>query len=625
MLGYYIARDHANILRQNALQILNIIRASFPSANLLSTSSLSSSAVNCSVAASEAENLACRWHVELTPTLLSLLSPSEQEAWLASVISWLHDAQALMTNMASNYNVFHLTCGMLLAVVAVGTSAAAMHMSSYASCSVAPGNLVVMPFVLTILPYGVMMFASSYVEEEHQFWHWIAVAYVTYLSRHSIIAPTSKALLAHSAKAITSLIMALLCLRLMRGWNTTGQKYASDPSLLSAYVLPHPDILWSLVLITHAYLFFGLAPPLSRLAKSPFLGVAWSLVPLIACFVFKVSFTYEDAPELVEKSHIAAKVFDILGGWENERNLVARARLAFGATGMLGVYAMHNILSETNETQRADALDVLLGVCEVFACLQTRTGNLPLFVLLAGLMRWYLEGLFFSSSPISSHQEIGEQSQGTQNNEMSITGHGVLENSEHNLAVIVLQHVSFFAFGGSNAISSIDLSNAYNGISEFNIVAVAILTFFSNWAAPVMLALWEMRILLKQRWLQTQKKRLNREAMDKKKDQNENNNIHFPLIESKENGGREGGGKEAQQEQDEGESTLLFVAHLSQQTLFASGALTAVTAACTLLRTHLFVWTVFSPKFLYAMAWCLGQHLGVNVVLCGALWWVGVM
>jgi len=51
--------------------------------------------------------------------------------------------------------------------------------------------------------------------------------------------------------------------------------------------------------------------------------------------------------------------------------------------------------------------------------------------------------------------------------------------------------------------------------------------------------------------------------------------------------------------------------------------LVAVMVACTALRTHLFIWTVFSPKYLYAMAWTVGWHLGINVGLGNLLWWLG--
>src|SRR5436305_1866668 len=50
---------------------------------------------------------------------------------------------------------------------------------------------------------------------------------------------------------------------------------------------------------------------------------------------------------------------------------------------------------------------------------------------------------------------------------------------------LLMSYASFFALGNSNAISSIDLSNAYNGVSGYNVGAVGILVFFSNWAGPI--------------------------------------------------------------------------------------------------------------------------------------------
>lgn len=53
------------------------------------------------------------------------------------------------------------------------------------------------------------------------------------------------------------------------------------------------------------------------------------------------------------------------------------------------------------------------------------------------------------------------------------------------IVTLLLSHFSFFALGNSNAISSIDLSNAYNGVSGYNVIAVGFLLFASNWAGPI--------------------------------------------------------------------------------------------------------------------------------------------
>lgn len=137
---------------------------------------------------------------------------------------------------------------------------------------------------------------------------------------------------------------------------------------------------------------------------------------------------------------------------------------------------------------------------------------------------------------------------------------------------ILLQFSSFFAFGGSNAISSVDLSSAYNGISGFNVVAVGFLTLVSNWAGPIFWTSATNLLLLR----------------------------HY-----------HGGNHNAYRQ------------HLALLTLFTTASVAFVMAACTALRTHLFIWTVFSPKYLYCMAWSLGQHLLINVGFGSLLFWLG--
>lgn len=137
---------------------------------------------------------------------------------------------------------------------------------------------------------------------------------------------------------------------------------------------------------------------------------------------------------------------------------------------------------------------------------------------------------------------------------------------------LLLQYMSFFAFGGSNAISSVDLSNAYNGVSGYNVVAVGVLTFVSNWIGPIY-------------WVSA---------------------TNIMLLRLHKQG-----------------QTNVYCQHLALMTVFVTVSLFFVMAACTMLRTHLFIWTVFSPKYLYSMAWSLGQHLGINVGIGGLLFWAG--
>ena len=57
-----------------------------------------------------------------------------------------------------------------------------------------------------------------------------------------------------------------------------------------------------------------------------------------------------------------------------------------------------------------------------------------------------------------------------------------------------------------------------------------------------------------------------------------------------------------------------WLQHVSILTAFTCASVLATEIACLVLRQHLFIWTVFSPKFLFVGAWAVGMHLMVNVV-----------
>lgn len=163
----------------------------------------------------------------------------------------------------------------------------------------------------------------------------------------------------------------------------------------------------------------------------------------------------------------------------------------------------------------------------LFLLTQSRVTNIPIFLILR------LQLNVFASMELTSVETI--------------------------VTSLLIQYLTFFAFGGSNAISSVDLSNAYNGIDNYNVVLVGILTYVGNWAGPIW---WTSAVLLL-------------------------------------NAGR------ARNE---------TLARMALLTFHVASMLISVMAACTALRTHLFIWTVFSPKYLYTMAWVVIHHLAVNLL-----------
>ncbi|KAL9473876.1 hypothetical protein ACSS6W_008256 [Trichoderma asperelloides] len=474
--------DKVQILIRNARQILNIVTAAF-GGELFDTQSSVDPCVSKST--SDISELACEWRkINLEASSQANANEVDKE-WLAATSTWIRKAQDLMSSMASNYDMSRLSLGQGISVAAVVASVASLGLQGFWKSG------FLLPLFLLATSYGPMMFASSYVEEEHHFWYWTSTIWLAYLGAREV----------QSSSRISSAfshITALGALRLIRSWNQTGQKFAGEPDTVKTFLIPNPELLW--VFITLAYITVTLQTLQSlSLAGLPFILTTF-LVPLLfsATIAFKLAFTAEDAPELVVG--FARTLLDILQG----PSLIFRARIIFGL------------------------LTALFG----FAVYRAKVGGPQVAQSAANL----------------SIAEITTSS-------------------------ILLQYATFFAFGGSNAISSVDLSSAYNGISGFNVIAVGILTLVSNWAGPIF-------------WTSATNLLLLREY-------------------------RQRGRADA------------FRYHLILLTVFASMSVAFVIAACTALRTHLFIWTVFSPKYLYCMAWSLGQHLLINVAFGGLLFWIG--
>jgi ethanolaminephosphotransferase len=76
-----------------------------------------------------------------------------------------------MSSTASNYDMTKLYAGQAIGMLSITLSV----------LSVAPVLGKSWVFTGIILLYSVMMFASSYVEEEHNFWYWAASGWIAVL------------------------------------------------------------------------------------------------------------------------------------------------------------------------------------------------------------------------------------------------------------------------------------------------------------------------------------------------------------------------------------------------------------------------------------------------------------
>ena len=91
-----------------------------------------------------------------------------------------------MSNAASNYNILRMGSGIVLCFAA----------SIIALISIVrelgQSKLVVTSVIGLCLTYGCMMFASSYVEEEHQYWYWVTSGWITYIFITQLVSSCSE-------------------------------------------------------------------------------------------------------------------------------------------------------------------------------------------------------------------------------------------------------------------------------------------------------------------------------------------------------------------------------------------------------------------------------------------------
>lgn len=308
--------EKLHILARNARQLLNTIKAAFPSSTFDHESIGSSCA---SGADTGIEGAQCAW-LEVEQLLSNDETANDAFPSLGpALLRFSRIAQVVMSSTASNYNIFRLCLGLLI------TGAAALLVSPvvYHECARSAYTGAFLAFM--VVGYGGMMFASSYVEEEQQFWYWTCSGWIFYLhirwaSRRSNVHKDASSLPVHYTRLATPGLA--ICQRLLRRWNQTGQKFAAEPDIARSFFPAHPAILWGLVILTYAdaghHLFRSL--PSTALARLS------ALVLTALALMFKLNFVAADSPELLADSFLSRAV----SSWPGSLSLVWQARLIFG-------------------------------------------------------------------------------------------------------------------------------------------------------------------------------------------------------------------------------------------------------------------------------------------------------
>ncbi|RHZ49410.1 major facilitator super transporter protein [Aspergillus turcosus] len=494
-----------DILLRNAKQMLNAMKGTFPDIDVEASTTPHGCDKQLPTGPAKVQ---CAWF----QALQLVHGPERNGTTLADVESALlrvlRCAQDVMSSTASKYNTPRLYLGLFVAALAALLS----FLPAYGLVS--KSRDAVMFLMLSILGYGGMMFASSYVEEEQQFWYWIISAWTVYLHIKSLRpwhgSKDRRSSFSRFARCTTAVLT--ISYRILRRWNQTGQKFAAEPDIARNFFPRHQNILWALIILT----YFDTCMRLCRNSPPSNIWRSAAILTTIAAFFFKLVFVASDSPELLDES-LLSPIQKSLEGMP----LILPARLVLCGISLLVatpfLIPLGTIFHES---------------LTLFLITQSRAVNIPIFLL------FRLQAIILDSLKMSAI-------------EVTITS-------------LLSQHMTFFAFGGSNAISSVDLSNAYNGIGSYSVALVGVLTFISNWAGPI----W---------WVSTSR-----------------------LLYSN-------------------PTFVETYCHRTLLTFHVATTLMFVMAACTALRTHLFIWTVFSPKYLYILAWTILNHLLINLPATASL------
>ncbi|MBW0513396.1 hypothetical protein O181_053111 [Austropuccinia psidii MF-1] len=343
----------------------------------------------------------------------------------------LRTSQRFLLSQFSGYSLPSMLSGLIILAIAAFSFSFQVFYKRYQATTTQ--EIVVLGFACTQLA----SFAStSFIEEEHEAWFFLGSSSFLLLASLS------------SGSTRFRYLLGSLMVRIFRSWSMNGQKASIDQSFASL-LRREP---WLSHLLDLPGLFLMIAKWV-RIGKSGFYGAVATIVIAIAA-IFTLTpmnqpFMYlnQDFPPF-EKRELRPQATYLL---------LVCAIIISTMTKSKGIFV---------ELARSSALLLSRSVI--------KRENYPIL--------W----LSFVGSLIQHSALLAGPTNPTyRDSKEKLPGHSIA----FSWLQLVIFKCSFFAFGGSNSLATVDLSNAYNGLSSYSVPIVAFLTFLSNFAGPIMASL----------------------------------------------------------------------------------------------------------------------------------------
>lgn len=488
---------------------------------------------------------------EIMHEFLGLESP---ESGVQELFQFLKKYQSTLSASATKYSYPSLAIGFTFIVISFVCSLLILEAFFRRESSKKYQHIawLIAPGTLFALHYH----GSSLIEEEHQLW-WLAMVFLlAWLTFHQ------------SLSGLCNLTIVMLCLRLIKGWNDSGQKVSSSFTI-AKFVLESGTALWVLVAVSYVVISMLLVRTAIRLVHVSSLhhSKAGKIAKLICCICFAVmigilasfSATFKASQTHLDGQNypfwigsFSAQFCALIGvcgpsqTWLSQECNIHLSRVFTG--GLVGLIFLR-ILVGGKSSSKSHSVEDILNLSALGLMHQSRVETIPIFLL-------------FTIIRISLHRV---------NWPRTSNADWVSPILFKTAFVLCIQNLTFFSIGNTNLLATIDLTNAYNGISEYSVMSVGVLTFVSNFGTTLYWSLAGLQLM-------------DHESSDDDKPARE---FHFKramLL----------------------RSTILLI--------FYSICMINLTASCFNLRFHLFIWSVFSPKLLYFASWSILVNFLVDFV-----------
>lgn len=427
-------------------------------------------------------------------------------------------------------------------------------------------KLSVIVQTFTVL-YSIHFHGSSLIEEEHHLWWILSVLFILYFFGSTLKSPYKH-------------LVLLILIRIIKALSNTGQKF-NNTYALTTYFVENPSLLWVSIGLTYVlcglliYFQGSLRHCFNFLVRAHNYDKAYfkndmnnSITFVSLSVLVSISFSFKLIQGFIDGYDIPDWLMSFVN-WslvsfnikEFDKILISELLVGLSNHCLYAVVCLI-LLRITMRWLRGFKIGIisdLTNLMTLFLLNQTKIELVPIYIVFF-LARYCFSGLLIRNERFYNKADDSV----------------ILICS----FTLLMANLSFFSMGGTNLLATVDLSNAYNGVTSYQIEKVSLLTFVSNFSGPIFWSLSALQLLFETQLV--------------------NFDIHKYAIDFS---------------HIKGLKFKFLKLRLLLNLVFYSISCWSLLVSCFNLRFHLFIWTVFLPKLLYFGVWFILVNLLVDGLL----------